>query len=77
MLKCLKEIVSRILLAFKEAVLMKAKRKLRNVVARWREGDPCYVMAVAYGVMALLPLVMWKAENVSNELGDQAREICS
>lgn len=70
MLKCFKEIVSRILLVFKEVVLMKVKRKLRNVVVRWREGDFCYVMVVVYGVMVLLFLVMWKVENVFNELGD-------
>lgn len=34
-------------------------------------------MAAACGVMALLPAVMQEVENVSNELDDLAKEICS
>lgn len=62
-------------LDFEDAVDKNSPESEENVTGNWRKGDLCYM--VADSLATLLLAVIWKVENVSNELVDLDKEIAN
>lgn len=49
------------------------ERSEENIIGSWVQGNLCYVAPES--LTTLLPIVMWKVENVPNELGDLVKAV--